>query len=60
MDVHVDWRWSNDAITNILDLYEADWMHRNMGLLAVCHWTRLQIKHTRQMHVKFRRVNTHI
>ena len=60
VDVHHGGRWSDAAIANILNLYEAEWMHCNMGLLAARHWTRIRIEHTKQMYVEFRRANTHI
>ena len=49
VDVHPGGRWSDAAIANILDLYEAEWMHCNMGLLAARHWNRIRIEHSRQM-----------
>jgi hypothetical protein len=35
-------------------------MHCNMGLLPARHWTRIWIKHIRQMSVELRRADTHI
>jgi hypothetical protein len=37
VDVHLGGRWSDAAIAIILDLYEAEWMHCNIGLLAARH-----------------------
>ena len=60
VDVHPGRRWSDAAITNILDLYEGEWMHCNMGLLVARHWTRTRIEHRRQMPAELRRVDIHI
>ena len=60
VDVHPRGGWSDAAIAIILDLYEAEWLHCNMGLLAAHYWTRIWIKHTRQMFAELRRADTHI
>jgi hypothetical protein len=53
-------RWSDDAINNILDLYQEEWIHIDKGNLKPKHWTHIRTEHHRQMPLVVRRKEEHI
>jgi hypothetical protein len=53
-------RWSDDAINNILDLYQEEWIRIGKGNLKPKHWTHIRTKHHRQMPLVVRRKEEHI
>ena len=56
----VSGRWSDDAINNILDLYQEDWICIDKGNLKSKHWTHIRTEHHRQMPLAVRREEEHI
>jgi hypothetical protein len=53
-------RWSDDAINNILDLYQEEWIRIDKGNLKPKHWTHIHTEHHRQMPLAVRRKEEHI
>ena len=53
-------RWSDDAINNILALYQKEWIRIDKGNLKSKHWTDIRTEHHRQMPVAVRRKEEHI
>ena len=53
-------RWSDDAINNILDLYQEEWIRIDKGNLKPKHWTHIRTEHHRQMSLVVRRKEEHI
>ena len=53
-------QWSDDAINNILDLYQEEWIHIDKGNLKPKHWTYIRTEHHRQMPLVVRHKEEHI
>jgi hypothetical protein len=53
-------RWNDDAINNILDLYQEEWIRIDKGNLKPKHWTHIRTEHHRQMPLVVRRKEEHI
>ena len=53
-------RWSDDAINNILDLYQEEWICIDKGNLKPKHWTYICTEHHRQIPLVERRKEEHI
>lgn len=53
-------RWSDDAISNILDVYQEEWLRIDKGNLKPKHWTFIRTEHHRQMPLAVRRKEEHI
>lgn len=54
-EASVGGRWSDEAISNILDLYEEEWLRIDKGNLKLKHWTYIRTEHHRQMPLAVRR-----
>ena len=53
-------RWSDDAINNILDLYQEEWIRIDKVNLKRKHWIHIRNEHHRQMSLNLRRKEEHI
>ena len=53
-------RWSDDAINNILDLYQDKWIRIDKGNLKPKHWTHIRTEHHRQMPLAVRCKEEHM
>ena len=53
-------RWSDDAINNILDLYQEKWIRIDKVNLKPKHWIHIRNEHYRQMSLVVRRKKEHI
>ena len=53
-------RWSDDAINNILELYQEEWIRIDKGNLKLKHWTHICTENHRQMPLVVRRKEEYI